>query len=186
MSDAQNGLDYTLEPEILKRVHWALDNYYINAEKASEIVSDDVYEAYPMPRYGTDPVAYTSTPSRRTEQLAIEIIERKARIKDAKDLVEGVDNGIYRAAKTTKTPKQVAGLNDDLRQSLIDRIPNRPYLPDIVPNSGKTRRIKRRPDTLRTYKKRAFYFIAVELHLIQASEEILRAERRNERSFARG
>lgn len=186
MSDFQKDLDYTLEPEILKKVQWALARYYEKKEKASEIVDDDAYEFYPLPHYGTDPVAYTSVPSRRTENLAFDIIELKAQIKDAKDLVEGVDKGIHRAARTVKTPKLVSSYNDALRDHMIDRIPNRPYVPDFVPNSGKNRRIKMRPDTLRTYKRRAFYFIAVELHLIEADEGVLRAEARNERSLSRG
>lgn len=186
MADIQKGLDYTLEPGVLKKVHWAISNYYKYASKAKEIISDDEYESYPMPHYGTDPVAYTSTPSRKTESLAMDIIERKAEIKDAKDIVEGIDKGIFRAAMTINNTKLVKGMYDDLKLHIIDGVPNRPYILHIAPNSGKTRRVERRPDTLRTYKRRAFYFIAVELHLIEASEDILRAERRGERSMRRG
>ena len=182
MAKAQKELDYTLDEAVLRRVKRALDLYYRDLDLSKQVVTDEDYESYPTLHYGTEPVVYSSTPSRKTESIAMANLEHKIKIKDAERTVRGIDRGIFRAAKTTKTTKYVKSINDDLRDHLIDKIPNRPYIFSLAPNAGKTRRIKRRPDTLKTYKQRAYYFIAVELNFIEASEEILRAEALLERS----
>ena len=179
MRDPQKNLDYSLPPDVKNKVLQAIDKYYWADNKRLEQIPDEEYEAYPSTDYTLGVATYSSSPANRTMHLSLDIIRRKAEISDAQRLVDAVDAGIERAAETASSTKFMKGIEEDLRAHIIGKIPNETTKPQKT-------HIGRRTDTFKKYKDRVYYFIAVELHYIEAGEDILRAESRLERSRSRG
>lgn len=160
-------LDFDLPSDVRRLVFSDLARYDYYVEKGAE---EDPYDGASLVMTSSfDEVAMSRTNaiSRPTENIALDILNAKAGIAVAKQKVLHIDKGIDRAASLVSSAAYVKDLRADLKKHLIYGIPNESLKPNRI---GRPRR------SFAMYKRRALYFIAVELGYIRISPEIERAE----------
>lgn len=171
---SQDRLDYSLPDKIYLLVKNDLIKYPATLEEAQRDIDNvlmEKYNLYPMIAYG-DFLPYT-TPGfhSKTAEIADLAGMDRIRIEDARRKVDGIKRGIKRAAYTCDKANLRKKILTDLTDSLLNKFPNQSKDPDKA-----KRNINRDPRSLRKYKERAYYFIAVELGYISIDKDIRLAE----------
>lgn len=141
---------YRLPEEIEQKVRELLKDYPTLEEKSKQLPwSLDDYMDGLIPQYGGIAVSPTNNISRKTENLAIAHVDKQREQRAAELQIKAIHDGIYQAARTCKNYR----IGNKLRNVLTDNLVNGYSREDLGIS----------PRTLTKYRKRAIYFIAIEL-----------------------
>ena len=141
---------YLLPEEIVQKVKDLLKDYPSLEEKSKQLPwSFDDYMDGLIPQYGGIAVSPTNNISRKTENIAIAHVDKQREQRAAEAQIKAIHKGIYRAARTCGNNRTGKKLKDVLTNNLV---------------YGYSReKLETTPKTLTEYRKKAFYFIAIEL-----------------------
>ena len=141
---------YHLPKDIVQKVMDLLKNYASLEKKAEQLPwSLDDYMDGLVPQYGGIAVSPTNSISRKTENIAIAHVDKQREQRAAEAQIKAIHEGIYKAARTWRDNRTGKKLKDVLTNNLV---------------YGYSREnLEITPRTLSKYRKRAIYFIAIEL-----------------------
>ena len=144
--------DYTLPAEVRAEVEEILEDLP-NLRKEAARLNDEFadYMDSIVPKYDQIRTSPTNTVARPTESLAVLHVDQLAKYKRADDTLKAIENGIIRAAWTAKLDGTRGRLRYVLEKNLLDG-----YSRDNLSVGY---------NTLTAYRKKAYYFIALELGL---------------------
>lgn len=106
----------------------------------------------PEPSYGDEPRVFSSTPSRRTENLAIMMSEKHEEQRRAELIINAIHTGIDRAANECVQIERIQRIRTDLFNHMVKK--------------QSLAHCRTSKDTISKYKKKAIYYIAKELKYI--------------------
>ena len=113
---------------------------------------DDEFYMISSPSYDRIMTSRTNTITDPTYMAALRASEKRAERDRAEAIVRAIDKGIKRAANTANTDK-ANSIKEDLRSNMIGRRPRDFFA--------------RTPKTFAKYRRRAYYYIAEEMGLIE-------------------
>lgn len=150
MGGELRGFDITDETK--RKVKDVIRNYYTYKEKSNEKIEEDEYYTVLSPSYDRIMTSPTNNITDTTKMGAIRISDKKMEIDTATAIVNAIEKGIERAANTSARLDLSEGLRQDLFDNMVDKRPREFFA--------------RQPRTFTKYRRRAYYFIAEELGLI--------------------
>ena len=145
---------YDISPEVKRKVDSYIRDYYIYQDRMEAVIEEEDYYFIPSPGYDKIMTSRTNAISKTTELQAIRISEKRAERDRAETIVAAIERGIRRAANTCVRLDLVEKLRQDLFENMVER-KNR----DLF---------DRHPRTFTKYRRRAYYYIAEELGLLEA------------------
>ena len=149
MSGELRGFDISTETKRI--IDSQLKKYYELIDEAGELDDEDYYSAL-SPSYDRIMTSPTNTITKTVEMVAIRMSEKRLERDRAAAIVKAIDKGIERSANTAREDL-AEDLKYDLRKNMIDKRPRELFA--------------RHTKTFTKYRRRAYYFIAEEMHLVE-------------------
>lgn len=144
---------YDISPTAKRKVEERINDYYLYLEKINEIsIEDEDYYFVPNGGYDRIVTSKTNTISKTTELQAIRISEKRAERDLAEATIEAIDRGIRRAARTSARIDLREKLRQDLFENMVEKKPRHLF--------------DRHTKTFQKYRRRAFYYIAEEMGVL--------------------
>lgn len=147
---------YYVPKETKRRVIRLIKSYYTLVSRKTavetELLTD--YGRGTTYRYDRTPTSPTNNISRKTEEIVfaeghLELLREQQELDET---ITAINNGLLRAAKTNRSSGQAGRVYDSLKEHLLE---------------GKSRTsLEIDPATLSKYRKRAIYYVAMELGLL--------------------
>lgn len=140
---------YSIPKDVERKIKGYLKKYYKLEEEAETPVWLNDRSGRITPVYGSITTSRTNGISRPTEEIAIANVDKLRKQNEAQRIVKAINKGLQKAKDTCKDTRIKQHIGEVLKNNLING-----YSRDNL-------EIDKR--TLAKYRKRAFYFIAVEL-----------------------
>lgn len=156
--DVPNYVKAAIDKELSKYAEFIDRNGRLSEEPYVTNNDDALGTTYGLtPNYSAIRTSTTNSVSRRTENIVIGNVERWRDYLDAESNKAAIDMGLRRAAETAERNSDFANILSSLRNGMIYGEP--------------IHRLTISKDTMTKYRRRAYYFIAIELNYIEPKQE---------------
>lgn len=144
---------YDISDENKRKIDEEIRKYYEYLEISEMPLDDEEYYSALSLSYDRIVTSATNNITKTTEMAAIRISEKRQEKDRASAIVSAIDRGIERAANTSVRLDLAEGIRNDLFENMVEKR-SRDFF-------------ARHPRTITKYRRRAYYYIAEELGLVE-------------------